>query len=131
VEISNLISFCDSSRYNNTFGFTPTSSSFTNQQPGVADQKVQHNPSDKTRFKVGLISEQRRMIRYIGGIRPKRVEPLICSFTNKAAILIAFLTPDLHAVHRTKSSAFHKYKNKVDMRAFMSTWNCSNSTKHP
>ena len=76
------------------------------------------------------------MLGYIGGIRPNKVEPLICSLTNKAAILMAFLTPDLQFTFQNIQQFDKKYcnvetqvtKKKVEMRA---TWNSSNGTKDP
>lgn len=124
----NLISFCDSFRQNNMFGLSPTSSSFTNQHPEEADQKVQCLSKHIQRRVV--ILEQRRVIGYIGGIRPNKLEPLICSFTNKAAILMAFLTPDLQFTFQNIQQFDKKQvtKKKVEIRA---TWNSSNGTKDP
>lgn len=76
------------------------------------------------------------MLGYIGGIRPNKLEPLICSLTNKAAILMAFLTPDLQFTFQNIQQFDKKYcnvetqvtKKKVEMRA---TWNSSNGTKDP
>lgn len=78
------------------FGFGPTSSSFTNQHPEEADQKVQC--LKETYSKEGCDIRRKKSDWYIGGIRPNKLEPLICSFSNKAAILMAFLTPDLQFI---------------------------------
>lgn len=49
-------------------------------------KKILLNPKDIIRIRTDY---------YMGGIRPNREDPIICSLANKAATLMGFLTPGL------------------------------------
>lgn len=50
---------------------------------------------------------------YMGGIRPNRDEPDICSLTSKAAILMAFLTPGNHLLQRNEEHIWEQKPQNI------------------
>lgn len=86
---------------------------------------------------------------YMGGIRPNKEDPIICSFTNNAAIWMAFFTPGLEHMqgniniiypmywrNQRQTSYYHytrilSFTIKHEIFSHEITWNRSDSSKCP